>query len=171
MDQCRVPLRDIQQLQKLEVALHDQIQGKVETNTFCHQIPKLFQEKGETVSDFAKRCITEMWEFIDSIDKPADDQFDADYLAHNKPSTETPSIEWLSMLLPKDVFWWESIKASKSHWYRRIQLHSPNIEILNIERECSKIVLTKPLSLFQLGSCFHNTVYLVTFHPQFLLDM
>jgi hypothetical protein len=60
MDQCRVPLRDIQQLQKLEVALHDQIQGKVETNTFCHQIPKLFQEKGETVSDFAKRCITEM---------------------------------------------------------------------------------------------------------------
>jgi hypothetical protein len=44
-------------------------------------------------------------------------------------------------------------------------------EFLNIERECSEIVLTKPLSLFQLGSCFHNTVYLVTFHPQFLLDM
>ncbi len=38
-------------------------------------------------------------------------------------------------------------------------------EILNIERECSEISLTKPLSLFQLGSCFHNTAYLVTFHP------
>jgi len=55
--------------------------GKAETNRFCHQIPKLSQEKGETDSDFAKRCITEMREFIDSIDKPADDQFLDDNIA------------------------------------------------------------------------------------------
>jgi hypothetical protein len=55
--------------------------GKAETNRFCHQIPKLSQEKGETDSDFAKRCITEMREFIDSIDKPADDQFPDDNIA------------------------------------------------------------------------------------------
>jgi hypothetical protein len=55
MDQCRVPRCDSQELEKPEGALHVQIQGKDGDRTFCHQIPKLFQEEGEKVSDFAKR--------------------------------------------------------------------------------------------------------------------
>ncbi len=44
------------------------------------------------------------------------------------------------------------------------------IEILNIERECSEILATKPLPLFQLMKLFHSTVYLVTFDGRFLKD-
>jgi hypothetical protein len=57
--------------------------GQVKPNKFCHQIPKLFQEKAE-VNDFAKRCITGMREFIDSIVHPADTKFDAEYLAQTR---------------------------------------------------------------------------------------
>jgi hypothetical protein len=56
---------------------------QVKPNKFCHQIPKLFQEKAE-VNDFAKRCITGMREFIDSIVHPADTKFDAEYLAQTR---------------------------------------------------------------------------------------
>ena len=55
--------------------------GKVDSYIFIRRISKLFQEKNETVSDFAERCITEMREFINSIEPPADDQFPAQYLA------------------------------------------------------------------------------------------
>ena len=55
--------------------------GKVETNTFCHQIPKLNQEKNESVSDFAERCITDMREFMESISLPAEALFNAGYNA------------------------------------------------------------------------------------------
>jgi hypothetical protein len=36
--------------------------GKTERNAFVHQMPKLVQEKNETVHDFAERYITEMRE-------------------------------------------------------------------------------------------------------------
>jgi hypothetical protein len=52
--------------------------GKVEINTFCHQIPKL-KEKAETVYDFPKKCIRGMRGSIDSIAHPADNNFDAEY--------------------------------------------------------------------------------------------
>jgi hypothetical protein len=55
--------------------------GKVETTTFCHQIPKLVQDKTETVSDFAKRCIMEMREFLDAMPNPANRFYTAAYLA------------------------------------------------------------------------------------------
>ncbi len=58
--------------------------GQVKTNTFCHQITKRFQEKTETVSDFAERCITGMQEFIDSIAHPANTNYDAEYLAQTR---------------------------------------------------------------------------------------
>jgi hypothetical protein len=54
----------------------------METTTFCHQIPKLVQDKIETVSDFAKQCITKMREFMDSIQALADGVNTAMYLAH-----------------------------------------------------------------------------------------
>jgi hypothetical protein len=41
--------------------------GKTETTTFCHQLPKLVQDKTETISDFAERCIKEMQEFVDAM--------------------------------------------------------------------------------------------------------
>ncbi len=55
--------------------------GKTETTTFCHQIPKLVQDKTETVSDFAERCIMEMQEFVDAMPNPADRFNTAAYLA------------------------------------------------------------------------------------------
>ena len=60
---------------------HFMIRYKGKT-TFCHQIPKLVQDKTETFSDFAERCITEMREFMDSIQAPADNQYDTEYLAY-----------------------------------------------------------------------------------------
>jgi hypothetical protein len=57
---------------------------KVETNGFWCQITKLFQEKAEAVSDFAERCLTEMQEFIDAIDHPANNNFEAEYLAQTR---------------------------------------------------------------------------------------
>ena len=101
--------------------------GKVETNTFCHQIPKLFQEKGETVSDFTKRCITEMQEFINSIDKPADDQFDADNFAHTRAQqTQYRDTEcWVIIeALAKGCFLMGVYQAIKVTLCRRIQLRS-----------------------------------------------
>jgi hypothetical protein len=54
---------------------------------------------------------------------------------------------------------------------QRAEAHrGPSIEILNIERECSKISAMKPLPLFQLMKLFHCTVYLVTFDGRFLKD-
>jgi hypothetical protein len=58
-----------------------QSRGKTETTTFCHQLPKLSQDKTEIVSDFAERCITEMREFVDAMPLPADRFFSAGYLA------------------------------------------------------------------------------------------
>lgn len=55
--------------------------GKTETTTFCHQIPRLVQDKTETVSDFAERCITEMREFAEAMPTPPDTYFRAAYLA------------------------------------------------------------------------------------------
>ncbi len=55
--------------------------GKTETTTFCHQIPKLVQDKTETVSDFAQRCNTEMREFVDAMPNPAYRFYTAGYLA------------------------------------------------------------------------------------------
>jgi hypothetical protein len=49
--------------------------------TFCHQLPKLVQDKTETVSDFAERCTTEMQEFVDVMPLPANRFFSAGYLA------------------------------------------------------------------------------------------
>ena len=61
--------------------------GKTEITTFCHQLPKLVQDKTETVSDFTERCITEMREFVDAMPLPADRFFSAGYLA-------LPAGEW-----------------------------------------------------------------------------
>jgi hypothetical protein len=58
-----------------------QYRRKVETTTFCHQILKLIQDKTETVSDFAKQCITEMREFVDAMPNPANRLYTAAYLA------------------------------------------------------------------------------------------
>ena len=58
-----------------------QYRRKVETTTFCHQILKLIQDKTETVSDFAKQCITEMPEFVDAMRNPANRLYTAAYLA------------------------------------------------------------------------------------------
>jgi hypothetical protein len=55
--------------------------GKTETTTFCHQLPKLVQDKTETVSDFAERCITEMQKFLDTMPLPANGFFTTAYLA------------------------------------------------------------------------------------------
>jgi hypothetical protein len=55
--------------------------GKTETTTFCHQIPKLVQDKTETVSDFTERCITEMREFPDAMPNQNDTHFGPGYLA------------------------------------------------------------------------------------------
>jgi hypothetical protein len=55
--------------------------GKTETTTFCHQIPKLIQDKIETVSDFAERCIKEMQELVDTMPNLADRFYTAAYLA------------------------------------------------------------------------------------------
>jgi hypothetical protein len=48
-------------------ALKIQYRGKTEKTTFCHQLPKLVQDKTETISDFAERCIKEMQEFVDAM--------------------------------------------------------------------------------------------------------
>jgi hypothetical protein len=55
-----------------------------------------FKRKLKWSLDFAERCIMEMQEFIESIDGPADDQYDTKNLAHTqprKPSTETQNVE------------------------------------------------------------------------------
>jgi hypothetical protein len=53
----------------------------METTTFCHQIPKLVQDKTETVSHFAEQCIMEMQEFMDFFQAPVDALYTAGYLA------------------------------------------------------------------------------------------
>ena len=85
-----------------------------------------FRRKLKQSLDFAERCVMEMREFIKSIDGLADDQYDTSLIPQpRKPSTETQNVEWSSTPLPKDTFWWELIKPSKSCWWRLSQWHSP----------------------------------------------
>ena len=56
-----------------------QYRGKMETTTFCHQVPKLVQAKTKTVSDFGQQCITEMRKFINFIQAQMDALYTAAY--------------------------------------------------------------------------------------------
>jgi hypothetical protein len=69
------------QLRSIKEHFMIRYRGKTETTTFCHQLPKLVQDKTESVSDFAERCIMEMQEFVDAMPLPADRFFSAGYLA------------------------------------------------------------------------------------------
>jgi hypothetical protein len=62
VDERLIPGVDVDSWRSVKEHFMIRYGGKVETTTFCHQIPKLVQDKTKTISNFAERCITEMRE-------------------------------------------------------------------------------------------------------------